>query len=372
MMQSKDDRRVTQDKREKSCSLGEARYQAITETSVDAIVTTNEDGQIMTWNPGAEAMFGHGQEMVGQNVLEIIPQHYRKQHKEGLERYKRTGEKHHIGSHVEVEGLRANGEVFPLELSLSTWETDGGQYFGAIIRDLTERKRTESLREEVHRLMRHDLRSPLVGMAGMARSLLKKGGLTQEQEEKLELIEHLGKRSLKLIDRSRRLLLIEKDEFELEAEPVNLVDLLSSIAKSCSPQGGSTLNMRLSIEGREVSEEEPRDVFEVEGDPVLLENMLENLLRNAAEASPEEGVVNVDISSKDGIAVIDVHNMGVVPESIRQRFFEPYATAGKRGGTGLGTYSALLVANGHGGEIEFTSSKTEGTHVIVKLPKSRA
>lgn len=353
-----------------SCNLVEARYQAITETSVDAIVTTNAAGEIITWNKGAEKMFGHGREIVGKNVLEIIPEHYREDHTRGMKRYLETGEKKHIGQHVELEGLRANGEIFPLELSLSTWEGEGCRYYGAIIRDLTERKRTESLREEVHRLMRHDLRSPLVGIGGMARSLLKNDDLNEEQLEKLGIIEHLGSRAVKLIDRSRLLLRIEKGEFELEPTDVDLVAMLLSLEQSCSPEDGATgVPLQLSIQGHPLDrDQEP--VIAVQGDPVLLETMLENLLRNAVEASPKDSDIAVDLSEKNDVVVVDVHNQGEVPASVRKRFFEPYATAGKEHGTGLGTYSAKLVANAHGGDIDFTTSPQEGTHVVVSLPKT--
>jgi signal transduction histidine kinase len=65
---------------------------------------------------------------------------------------------------------------------------------------------------------------------------------------------------------------------------------------------------------------------------------------------------------------IAIHNAGVVPEAVRDRFFEKYATSGKRSGTGLGTYSAQLIAKAHGGHIEFTTSEAEGTRVTVVLP----
>jgi len=68
---------------------------------------------------------------------------------------------------------------------------------------------------------------------------------------------------------------------------------------------------------------------------------------------------------------VDIHNQGAVPESIRDRFFERYVTYGKQYGTGLGTYSAMLIARAHGGNISFTTSREEGTHLLVTLPVDR-
>jgi len=356
------------------CSLDEARYQAITETSVDAIVTANQDGVILTWNRGAQEMFGHGQEAVGQPVTIIIPEHYREQHNRGIERYMQTGERHHIGRRVELEGLRKNGEIFPVELSLSTWSEGDTVFFGGIMRDLSERRRLESLREEVFRLMRHDLRSPLVGITGMVGSVLK-GELEERQREKLELARHLGNKALKLLDRSRLLFHIESGEFTLEPEDVDLVAMIARLEHACaSLQGHSDVPLEIWLRepGGELHKAMPgEESFVVQGDTLLLETMLENLLRNAAEASPEDAGIRVELGREggdDGMAVIDVHNQGVVPKNVRKNFFEPYATSGKPKGTGLGTYSAMLAATGHGGDIEYTTSEEEGTHVIVRLP----
>ncbi len=359
-----------------SCSLDEARYQAITETSVDAIVTSNHEGAIMTWNRGAEEMFGYSQqEAIGQDVTLIIPPHYRERHIRGLQRFLETGEKHHIGRRVELEGLRKDGVIFPLELSLSTWSDGQTRFFGAIIRDLTERKRLESLREEVFRLMRHDLRSPLVGLTGMLNSVLKKG-VDEEQREKLELVRHLGSKALKLLDRSRMLFHIETGDFSLEPERVELVSLLTRLEHSCTPlagQGTVPLEVRLRDTAGQSRKAVPGDdEFAIEGDAVLIETMFENLLRNAAEASPADGAVRVELWREESEAVVDVHNKGVVPETIRNRFFEPYATSGKPKGTGLGTYSAKLAAKGHGGSIDYSTSEQEGTHVTVRLPVRQA
>lgn len=358
------------DDAKQSCNLVEARYQAITETSVDAIVTANQGGMILTWNKGAQELFGYGQEIIGEPVTVIIPPVYREAHNKGLERYLQTGEKHHIGKRVELEGLRKSGEIFPLELSLSTWTEGETVFFGAIIRDLSERKRLDSLREEVFRLMRHDLRSPLVGLTGMINSVLKKE-LPDEQQEKLELARHLGHKALKLLDRSRMLFHIERGDFELEPEDVDLVSMLSRLEHSCTPlQGQNNLPLEVWLQDdsgqrRKVDDD---DTFTLQGDSLLLETMLENLLRNAAEASPNDAAVSVELSRDGGRAVIDVHNQGIVPEKVRDHFFEPYTTYGKPKGTGLGTYSARLAATAHGGDIDYSTSHEQGTHVIVQLP----
>ncbi|NMC49719.1 MAG: ATP-binding protein, partial [Desulfovibrio sp.] len=93
-----------------------------------------------------------------------------------------------------------------------------------------------------------------------------------------------------------------------------------------------------------------------------------NLLRNAVESSPEGGEVTVSLGEEGGEAVVAVTNAGEVPEDVRDRFFEKYVTAGKRDGTGLGTYSVLLAARAHGGRAELDTARPGFTTVRIFLP----
>ncbi|MEF2229697.1 MAG: sensor histidine kinase [Pseudodesulfovibrio sp.] len=94
-----------------------------------------------------------------------------------------------------------------------------------------------------------------------------------------------------------------------------------------------------------------------------------NLVKNAIEASPREGYVTINCQTEPGAVRIIIHNAGAVPEAIRGRFFEKYATMGKSCGTGLGTYSAQLIAKAHGGHIELATSEADGTTVSISLPR---
>jgi CheY-like chemotaxis protein len=98
--------------------------------------------------------------------------------------------------------------------------------------------------------------------------------------------------------------------------------------------------------------------------------MFGNLLKNAIEASPEGGVVSVALESGSEGAVAHIHNAGAVPAELRSRFFEKYATAGKSGGLGLGTYSARLMARVQEGELTMRTSEAEGTTITVRLAAS--
>ena len=115
---------------------------AIIESASDAIVTANAEGEIVTWNPAAEKIFGFTEdEAVGELLTIIIPDRFHAQHHEGLARVVSTGETRIIGRTVEISGRRKDGTEIPIELALSTWESNGERYFAGIIRDVSEHAR---------------------------------------------------------------------------------------------------------------------------------------------------------------------------------------------------------------------------------------
>ena len=118
---------------------------AISHSSNDAIVSINAKGIIQTWNPAAERIFQFSEkEAVGRPLDFIIPKRFQDGHDKGVARASGGGSFHVIGKTVELAGLRRSGEEFPLELSLSTWELEGERFFAGIIRDISERKKTEA------------------------------------------------------------------------------------------------------------------------------------------------------------------------------------------------------------------------------------
>jgi PAS domain S-box-containing protein len=122
----------------------EEQFRSVAQTASDAIITLNQQGQVVFWNPEAEKMFGFkAEEMMGESIIRIIPEPFREAHIKGMERTAQSGEANLIGRTTEVIGLRKKGEEFPLELSLSNWKTKEGSFFTGILRDITVRKRME-------------------------------------------------------------------------------------------------------------------------------------------------------------------------------------------------------------------------------------
>lgn len=135
----------------------EASFRAVAEAATDAIVSANVHNQISFWNAAAEQIFGFSaEEAVGSPLTIVIPEQFRAAHNAGFARVAGGEQARLVGSSVRVTGMRKSGEHFPMELSLSRWETGSGTFFTAIIRDISERVRTEvALRdsEERYRLL---------------------------------------------------------------------------------------------------------------------------------------------------------------------------------------------------------------------------
>jgi PAS domain S-box-containing protein/putative nucleotidyltransferase with HDIG domain len=122
----------------------EERFRALVESAHDAIITADGRGNIVSWNRSAQTTFGYrAEEVIGRPVTLLMPGKYRQAHQAGLERLLSLGNACYLGRTMELQGLRQDGKVFPLELSLATWQVSQGIFFTAIIRDITDRKRTQ-------------------------------------------------------------------------------------------------------------------------------------------------------------------------------------------------------------------------------------
>lgn len=222
------------------------------------------------------------------------------------------------------------------------------------------------LREEVERITKHDLRTPLNSVINLPYLMLQEGNLSEGQIELLKMLEESGYRMLEIINSSLDLYKMETGRYALQEAPVNLLRLVQQIHGE-SRDVIIDKNIKIDIRLRGAAPG-ARDEFIVSGDDMLCYSMLANLIKNALEASPSNKAVAINLDDAAG-PVVSIHNEGAIPEEIRDRFFEKYATAGKKEGSGLGVYSANLMAGTMGGKIEFETSEQTGTSIFIHLKK---
>ncbi|RMF98163.1 MAG: PAS domain S-box protein [Candidatus Schekmanbacteria bacterium] len=122
----------------------ESKFRSVTQTASDGIVSIDSCGKIVSWNSGAEKIFGYKEnEIVGKSLERIIPKRLYKKFKEGFDYIIESKDFSFLEKPIELTGLRKNGKEFPLELSLGSWYANGQIFFSAVIRDITFRKEYE-------------------------------------------------------------------------------------------------------------------------------------------------------------------------------------------------------------------------------------
>jgi len=219
------------------------------------------------------------------------------------------------------------------------------------------------LREDVELITRHDLKSPLTAIINQSDALLLDNQyMRMEQKLQIETMREASYEMLRMINNSLDLYKMETGTYKLNAKPIEITAVALKVCNEARGYGNE-FDVSLSYEAP--------DPFFILGEELLCFSMLSNLIRNAVEASPQKGKVNVKVSSDDKIISISIHNSGAIPEEVRDHFFDKYSTANKDRGTGLGTYSAYLLASVQGGEITFTTSEEAGTTLEITLPKTK-
>jgi len=173
----------------------EQKFRSVTESAIDAIISADHTGEIITWNSAATRILGYTEEeAVGRRLELVIPERYHDAHRAGMARYTETGDPHVIGTTVELSAVTKDGEEIPIELSLSTWTVRENRYYTGIIRDIAERKAAEealrrseqALREKSEEL--HDRNADL-------QQTLDELGRMQDQVVLQEKMASLGKLS---------------------------------------------------------------------------------------------------------------------------------------------------------------------------------
>jgi len=219
-----------------------------------------------------------------------------------------------------------------------------------------------SLREDVERITRHDLKTPLNPILSYPALMKNDDNLTEKQVKYINTIESSGRKMLNMINLSLDLYKMEQGTYEVKPENVDLIQVFNEIKEETRIRlKVKRLTIDTLIDGAPAGES---DQFILNGEKLLLYSMLSNLFKNALEASPKKEKITVFLERGENPSV-RIHNLGSVPDEIRGNFFDKYATAGKSGGTGLGTYSARLISETLGGQISLETSEADGTAVHI-------
>ncbi|MBV8074888.1 MAG: PAS domain S-box protein [Planctomycetaceae bacterium] len=348
------------------------RLAAIVESSDDVIASKTLDGVITSWNKGAERVLGYtAEEVIGRHVSMLMPPELVEDMPKILGRIRR-GEK---VDHYQTKRRRKDGTIIDVSLTVSPIRDAEGRIMGAskIGRDITQEKRIEAERLEAERrkdeflaMLAHELRNPLSAISGAAQlfgKLETEEELEWAKEVVLRQVKHLTRLIDDLLDVSR----ISRGKISLRKETIDLSPIVSSAVEAVRPlleERKHGLSISLINGG-----------LRLEADPLRLEQILVNLLTNAAKYTDAEGHISLTARHEGTDIVIQVRDtgMGITPELL-PRIFDLFAQgdrtmARSEGGLGIGLTLVQKLTEMHGGSITAASEgRGKGSEFTVRLP----
>jgi PAS domain S-box-containing protein len=350
--------------REHRLSEALVRHQALFDSAIDAIITINESGSIESLNPAAERLFGYSAEAIlHRHIMVLLPSDTEQASLRDLRRALLG-----LGRVREIEARRADGSTFPADVSLSEMRLGRRRVLVAIVRDASERKRIDQMKNEFVSTVSHELRTPLTSIAGSL-GLLSGGAAGQLSDTAQRLISIAHRNSQRLIRLINDILDLEKIEagkLTFARAPVAVGDLAVEAIEAnqafAHDHGVRVVFDRIGTEAN------------VTGDHDRLMQVVTNLLSNAVKFSPRGGEVRISVTRREDMIRLTVADQGPgIPTEFRPRMFTKFAQADSsdarnKGGTGLGLAVAREIVQRHGGTLSFDTEIGRGTAFHVDLP----
>ena len=337
------------------------------ESAGDAMITLNPSGSIESVNAAAEQMFGYSADDLDRRDVSLLLDLAEDGDGVFMERLGASRRALASGMVRELTGRRRDGKRFPADVALGVMNLPTGPHVVAVVRDISERRRVEEMKEEFVSTVSHELRTPLTSIAGSL-GLLAGGAAGPLPEKAARLVGIAHANSQRLVRLINDILDIEKIESGKLTLDLSVVDLGDIAARSVEAMRGlaDELGVQVTLT--------PAEPAPVRGDPDRLMQVVANLLSNACKFSPTGGVVTVSVDPRARIARLSVQDQGSgIPEAFRSRIFSKFAQADgsgtrAKGGTGLGLAIAREITERHGGRLWFESPPGQGATFHLELP----
>ncbi len=348
-----------------SPTVSEARLLSVLDTAVDGIVVIDERSRILIFNKACEELFGlTAAEVAGKGISVLMPPEFAHGHDFWVNQYMATGVKKIIGIGREVRGRHADGTIIPIELSVGECRTPEGRQFIGIIRDLRSRKAVEqrlnqlqaqlvqmarvNAMDEMGAAIAHELNQPLTAVMLYLQALGRKleagvedGSVEAATVEIVAKTRREAERAGAIIQRMRHF--VEKRE--PDRQPVEVAKLVDeALELTMLGHDGA---------GIEVVRDIAADLPALDVDPVQIQQVLINLIRNGIEAvrEREDRWIRIAAHVDDGRLLIEVEDSGPgIPKNTVRDLFKAFATS-KKSGLGLGLAISRSIAQNHGGDL---------------------
>jgi PAS domain S-box-containing protein len=352
--------------------VAQSHLAAIVDSSDDAIVSKDLDGTIRSWNKGAERTFGYAEsEMVGQPIAKIIPPELREEEREILAKLRR-GERI---EHFETVRVANDGHQLDVSLSISPIHNAAGEVVGAskIARDITESKRiaralaeADQRKDQFLAMLAHELRNPLAAVSSgmelltVSRNRAQKTATRQMIGRQIKHLVHLVDDLLDMSRISRGIVMLRQDVLDART----LVERAVEAVRPLMDEQRHSLQVFV-----------PDDALPLKGDATRLEQLLTNLLTNAAKYTPAGGRVRIEATRLNGKVEIAVRDNGIgISRDLLPQVFDLFAQSERSpdrasGGLGIGLTLVKAIAEMHGGSVEARSKGPgKGSEFYVRLP----
>jgi len=352
-------------------------FRSILQSVPDAMVVINDAGIITAFSKAAETLFGYdANDLLGRNVSVLMAPTDKAQHDGHISRYLRTGERRIIGIGRTVTARRADGSLFPIDLKIGEAKIGDHFLFTAFMRDLTEQRRNESrmkaLQAELVHFSRlssvgtmasalaHELNQPLTVVTNYleaARDLLN-----SPDPETMDMVQEALNEAAKQSVRAGQIVRKLRDYVsrgEIEKRPTQLVPLIGDAV--------ALIQAEMSSMNGEIDVSVEEGISDIMADPIQIQQVIINLVRNALEAMEGQDGPKVEIRAatvSGGLAMVTIEDNGPgIDREVADQLFKPLASS-KSTGMGLGLSICKTIVEAHGGTIEAMPMETAGTRFV--------
>lgn len=361
-----------------SLEASEMHYRSVTETASDVVVTIDSGSRILSINPAVKTVFGYEpEELVGKEMVMLMPERFRAMHLEGIARFLATGKRCMPWTSMQLTGRRKDGVEIPLEISFGCYTTGGQTRFTGFIRDASDRRKSEAALMQSEKLaavgrlassIAHEINNPLEAVTNLL-YLSRGSSAVDEMHSYLEAAE-LELRRISVIA-NQTLQFHKSSSVPAEVECQRLIDGSLALFQ------GRLTNARISVKQRTRAH---RAAFCVEGE---MRQVLNNLIGNAIDALPkQDGRILVRSrdatewkSGRTGVTItVADYGEGMSAET-RKKMFEPFFSTKGEGGAGLGLWICSQLIRQNHASLRVRSRQSpgrSGTVIALFLPGADA
>lgn len=339
------------------------KINSILDNMVDSVITANKELIIKSCNLATEKMFNFDtSEIIGIHFSQL----FSSEDCEEINEFNLKDFSTNIN--LNINGIKKNGEVFPVEFSIGSIILDNEQLYIIVVRDITIRKEVDKIKNEFISIVSHELRTPLTSIKG-ALALLKNeifGKLSPDVLNLLNIADNNSSRLITLINNILDVEKIESGKMDFSPKENNIISIINEAVESnltYASQFNVTLNFSNTIE-----------CIKVLVDKEKIIQVLSNLISNAVKYSPTNEIVEISVEVIDKMVKVSVKDKGIgVLEESRDKLFHKFVQVDssdtrKKGGTGLGLSICKAIIKQHKGTISFDSTPNQGATFYFELP----